>query len=261
MEMKWSPMVVLSIIFHIAIFSTILFVPTSFSTRHIQGVVYEVNLVEMPAEGDLKRQNAKTVKGETGKTLVKRETMARRIPSPKKKKNSIVIAKRTINKKKSTVEKPKISSSQLIDRAISRLETRVKSENKSHVDRAISKLKSEVRGSSGSGPPGDRVGSGISIRIYQMEVERRIKTNWSFPVALQSPKDSKDLEAIVVVKVKSNGAILKSWFEKRSASTIFDQSVLRAIERSDPLPPFPEGYRKSHDEIEINFNLKDFKNP
>jgi colicin import membrane protein len=89
-----------------------------------------------------------------------------------------------------------------------------------------------------------------------VEVETKIKGNWSYPVALQIQKD---LEAVVVLKVKSDGTILRSQLKKRSSNPVFDQSVLKAIERSDPLPPFPEGYRKSHDEIEITFNLKDLE--
>jgi len=48
-------------------------------------------------------------------------------------------------------------------------------------------------------------------------------------------------------------------FKERSGDTIFDQSVLKAVEKSDPLPPFPEGYIKSYDDIEITFNLKDLE--
>jgi colicin import membrane protein len=92
-----------------------------------------------------------------------------------------------------------------------------------------------------------------------MEVENRIKDNWSYPVALLSPGSNKDLEAIVVVRVRNNGTILKSWFKSQSSNIMFNQSVLKAIERSDPLPQFPEGYRKTYDEIEINFNLRDLE--
>ena len=89
-----------------------------------------------------------------------------------------------------------------------------------------------------------------------MEVEGWIKGNWSYPVAIHNKKG---LEAIVIVKAKKDGTILKSWFQKRANDAIFDQSVLKAIERSNPLPPFPEGYRKSSDEFEIHFNLKELE--
>jgi N-methylhydantoinase A len=60
-------------------------------------------------------------------------------------------------------------------------------------------------------------------------------------------------------RVRSDGTILKSRLEKRSTDVLFDESVLKAIERSNPLPPFPEGYRKTHEEFYINFTLNDLK--
>jgi len=59
--------------------------------------------------------------------------------------------------------------------------------------------------------------------------------------------------------VKSDGSIGKTTLKKRSASPIFDDSVIKAVERSNPLPPFPEGYKRSQDEFVFNFNLKDLK--
>jgi len=61
----------------------------------------------------------------------------------------------------------------------------------------------------------------------------------------------------VLLAVKRDGTILKTRFEKRSADVLFDESVSKAIERSNPLPAFPEGYRMTHDELEIRFNLND----
>jgi colicin import membrane protein len=42
-------------------------------------------------------------------------------------------------------------------------------------------------------------------------------------------------------------------------SALFDESVLKAIERSNPLPPFPDSYRMSQDELQITFNLSDLE--
>ena len=262
MEMRWSPVVVLSILFHVAVFSMILFVPESISTtRSIDGIIYEVNLVEMPAGGDKRHKGTTAVKGQEAKAVAIKDTKAkkaRRIKAPEKKEKPVVIAKRTVKKKTSPVKKPKVSSSQLIDRAISRIKKKVKSEDYVHdIDRVISRLESEVKGRYGTGSKGGQIASGIPIRIYQMEAENWIKSNWSYPVAIQSQKN---LEAVVVVMVKRDGAILKTKFKKRSSSAIFDESVSKAIERSDPLPPFPEGYRKSYEEFVINFNLKEVEN-
>ena len=105
----------------------------------------------------------------------------------------------------------------------------------------------------------DASAEGFAIRIYQMEVEERIKSNWQYPVNLTSPSKQKDLVATVVVKVSQDGTILKSWFMDRSGNAIFDASVIKAVDRSNPLPPFPEGYNKRQDEVEVRFNLSELE--
>ena len=257
MEMKWSPVVGLSFLFHLAVFSTILFLPQSTPTaRPLEGMVYEVNLVEMPAGDQSKGKSAGIKKKSTGKAAVKKSTQAKRIKSSEKSEKPLVVAKRTAKKRKPDKKKPKTSSSELIDRAISKIEKKVKSDGEAHIERAITRLERKASDPSGSGSTGEGTVTGIPIRMYQMEVESRIKSNWAYPVALQ---DSKQLEATVVVMVRRDGTIIKTKVKKRSSNAIFDQSVLKAIERSDPLPPFPEGYRKSYDDIEINFNLQDLE--
>jgi len=256
MGMRWSPMLVVSILFHLTFFCVILYVPGAFPSRSIGGIVYEVNLVEMPSGGALKLHEVSPVKGEKGEAIVKKDTQAKRIQPIEKEEKPLVIAKRTIEKNSKLIKKPKISSSQLIERAISRIERKVKSGGETHIDRAISRLESKVSSRFGEGLSGGQAGSGISIRLYQIEVENWIRSNWSYPVASQS---TKNLETTVLLKVKMDGTILKTWIKKRSSNSIFDQSVIKAIEKSDPLPPFPEGYRKSYEDFEITFNLKDLE--
>lgn len=259
MEMRWGPMMILSVLFHLAVFSIFLFLPESLPHRRpFEGVVYEVNLVEMPGGGVQKPAVTKPAETKKSGPAIKTNTPAKRIEGPKKKTQPVVIAKRTVEKKRSPVKEPKKTASQMIDRAISRIERKVKTDNRSHVDRAISNLEKSVAIGKGTGAPGGSPATGIPMQIYQMEVEGWIKSNWAYPVALG---DSRDLEAVVVLRVKADGTVLKTRFTKTSNSDIFDQSVIKAIERSDPLPPFPETYRKSYEEFEINFNLKDLENP
>ena len=263
MEPTWRKMLTISVAFHLVVFSVILFVPEHMPTRRIGGAIYEVNLVEMPTGGLLKVETSVKAKSDKNLLLSKKSPQATRISRPKEKEKPIVIAKRVIKKKSEKAKKPELSPSKLIDKAVLRVDRKVMAEKKDPVNQAISKLETKLKGAAGTGTgrgfgQGD-ADSGITIRIYQMEVENKIKSNWSYPVAHLSPKSRKDLEAIVIVKVNNNGTILNSWFKKRSSDTIFDQSVSRAIERSDPLPHFPEGYRMTYDEIEINFNLRDLE--
>ncbi|MEE4352744.1 MAG: cell envelope integrity protein TolA [Desulfatiglans sp.] len=267
-EPKWSRMLILSLTFHVVAFSFILFVPDHMPTRRIRGPVYQVDLVELPKTGRLKAKGPVAAKTPKRAPALKKRSQAKRIAEPTPKQKPAVIAKRTLEKKSLKTKKvtpPKVlnkadtnakprktveKTDSLIDQAVSKLERKVQVQEKDHVDRAVSRLAGRVRQGRGEAE------QGISMRMYQLEVENWIKNNWSYPVALLSRRD---LEAIIVVKAKRNGTIVKTWFRRKSSNAIFDESVMKAVERSDPLPPFPEGYLKTYEEFEINFNLKELE--
>ncbi len=70
----------LSFLFHLAVFSTILFLPQSTPTaRPLEGMVYEVNLVEMPAGGQSKAKSAGIKKKSKGKAAVKKSKRAKKM--------------------------------------------------------------------------------------------------------------------------------------------------------------------------------------
>jgi colicin import membrane protein len=254
-EIRWPPMVTLSVSLHLIVFFIILFMPESdISWRQIEGTVYEVNLVEMPLAAVGSQDTANLVE-KRGDTVISKENQAKRINVPEKQEKPLVVAKKTVTKKET---QPK-SSSQLIDIAIAKIEKKVKTEDKDHVEKAISQLKRKVEGRSNvqGGTRGVRSHTDITYQIYQMEATNLIYSNWSYPVVVQNLKK---LQAIVVVKVKQDGTILESWFKERSRDAIFDQSVLKAIEKSGSLPPLSEGLFNTYgNEIEIKFNLKDLE--
>ncbi|MFO7601631.1 MAG: energy transducer TonB [Candidatus Desulfacyla sp.] len=287
---RWTRGVVVSLLFHVLLLSLILFVPESMPTRRIGGAaIYEVNLVEMPSAGRSAgpqvsvEKSGKEVSRPKAPPAAPAAPAARRITPPSApEEKPVVIGKRVVERKKEEKQEakkppqPEVSPSKLIDGAISKIENKVKTEKTDHLAKALSKVANKVKTEKtdhlakalsqietraqgeGQGVAGEGgTESGVTMRMYELAVWEQITSNWSYPVALMDDKKQKDLEAIVVVKVRDDGTILKSWFTQRSASSIFDGSVLRAIERSDPLPPFPEGYRKSTDEIEFRFNLSE----
>lgn len=253
-------MVVLSVFFHLAAFSLIFVVPNSGpNIRFPSGTVYEVNLVEMPGGKPQGTSGAAAPKVAKVEKAPPKEVPARRVEEVKREEKPLVIAKKTVEKTAPPVEKPKVSPNELLEKALSKIEKKVKTENPDHLSSAISRLQARVGSGAGSGAGGPSAGGqgafGGPMALYQMEVEARIKSNWSYPIAMEN----QHLEAVVVLLVKQDGTIMKTRLERRSANVLFDESVMKAVERSNPLPPFPEGYRKSHDELEITFNLKDLE--
>jgi colicin import membrane protein len=276
-EPKWGTMLIISLVLHLAVFSLIFFVPEHMPTRKIRGTVYEVNLVQLPSKRPA--QVDEGVKAKGGKSVIpsKKTTPVRRIVTPKKKtEKPVVIAKRTVSRKKQKAKKPAVTpskriekalskikkevktqedASRRIDQALSKIEKKVKAEDDEHVSRAISELEKRGTGMPAKGFAGGPPVTGIAIELYRRDVEDWIKGHWSYPVAL----DKENLEAIIVVKAKSDGSILKWWFTKKSSNAMFNQSVLKAVEQSDPLPQFPPGYRVTHEEFEITFNLMEME--
>lgn len=259
MVIKWRSMLVLSIALHVAAALVILIVPDSIPSRRVNhGIVYEVDLVEMPPVTASKLKGRPVAKAEKNGTIITKKTQAKRIQVRQKEQKPLVVSKRTTEKEITTIKKPDLPSVTPIDKPVQRKEKEIEAEERSHIRDAISKLREEVGRRSQSVRAGNQASSGgISMRIYQMEVETKIRSNWAYPVALQSEKN---LEAVVLVKVKKDGTILTYELAKRSNNTIFDQSVIKAIEKSGSMPPFPEDFRENDEEIEITFNLKDLEN-
>ena len=94
------------------------------------------------------------------------------------------------------------------------------------------------------------------VEGYQIEITRAIKKNWSFPFLLFNVKQEEIPEAVVILKLRYDGRVLEVSFKERSHNELFDESIVNAIEKSDPLPEFPSGYEKTYDEVEIRFSLK-----
>jgi len=260
MDQKWGKMVILSLILHLAVFSTILFVPEPSATRKIRNMVYEVNLVEMP-EGRRPgmRTSAESNKS-TGLSAPVKASHAKRLSRAKKEEKPVVIAKRTVNLKAKKTKTPEVSSSKLLDQILAEHEKETKEEKKDSIDASVSRLETKIQETTESGFIGRHAADGIIMDIYKADIKDWVCSNWSYPVALLGPDSTANLSTIVELKVEKSGTILRTTMTHSSGNASFDQSVLKAIKRSDPLPPFPEGYRKIQEVIEINFNLRDLKN-
>jgi colicin import membrane protein len=267
-EEKWLPMMVLSLLFHLAVFSTILFVPRS-TARYpfTEDKIYHVELVGYPSKvkGNGGEQGRAVTKGR--KTARISKTGARRI-TVEKKERVPVVAKRISPKPQPKPQESTPSSSGLIDEAISKIEKKVLEEETAQPEEEETVQPTETQGepegemrAPSPGEVGAQFGtsSGVGkvIALYQMEIETAIKNNWAYPVALLNAEEGKTPEAVVILTVRNDGKILEPSFKKRSHDPLFDDSVLKAIQKSDPLPPFPPGYKKRNEEVEINFSLKD----
>jgi len=96
-------------------------------------------------------------------------------------------------------------------------------------------------------------GSGLQSRLsdYYDSIWAKIKKEWTLPENL--PKGRTTLEATIVVVIDRDGKIQKSWFERKSGNTLFDQRAMRAIKKAEPLPPIPKEF--SDPTLEMGFRF------
>jgi outer membrane biosynthesis protein TonB len=102
-----------------------------------------------------------------------------------------------------------------------------------------------------AGPAGAGFAMDEAMKRYLAAVYERIQSHWYIP-PLQNWEDS--LEAILVIKVNRNGTIMKTFFEKKSANLYFNQFVIKTVQESSPLPPFPREFEKINMEMGLRFS-------
>jgi len=90
----------------------------------------------------------------------------------------------------------------------------------------------------------------LARRLYYSEVWRAIQKQWALPVELIKRGN---LEAIIIIRVRRDGQIVSMKFEKKSGNRLFDESAWKAVQKANPLPPFPEVYSPPYEEIGIRF--------
>ena len=240
----WAGMTGLSLLCHILFFSGVLFLPELQSTRSYIHSAVEVDLVSLPPAA-VKGVPAKPAKGPEAATPQKPVSVP---PIPLQVRKSL--KKKTYN------------ASKAIKSAIARIEKKASKSRPRTVQQAIDKLRDEVETGdvvmmTGTGTGGVGKKTVELLDIYNAEIWHRIQKNWAF--SKEMARGRTDLEAIIIVKVMKKGELRDVWFEKRSGNAYFDDSVSKAIRKSDPLPPLPEGYRNPFYEVGIRFNLSELQ--
>jgi colicin import membrane protein len=104
-------------------------------------------------------------------------------------------------------------------------------------------------GSGASGGEGGRVASSL-LGFYGDRVKETISRNWVFSEAIRT----QGLETRVMVVINREGGIMELRVEKSSGNTIFDESAIRAVRKSAPLPPLPQVISYPKVEISLRFS-------
>jgi colicin import membrane protein len=282
---KW---LLLSLVFH-TLFIAALFIAPLFPTRRAEAPVYVVDLVGGEKIGGMKigteiapppkakqAEPAPAAPPPQPKNETKKEAPEKTKPvekkAPEEKKTTIkekakaepvkpepALAKKE-TPKETKAEKAETKSSEsasadsvrerLLQAAVERAKARAENPQK----QALSTGPGEGEGAAGPGV-GGRGGPGIvrgmDFMIYQNRMLGTIKDNWTW-VGQRS-----NLKVVVHFGIKDSGEIVGLKIVQPSGDPSYDESVLRAVKKSSPLPSPPESYRKDFADVELTFRPRD----
>jgi colicin import membrane protein len=166
-------------------------------------------------------------------------------------------------KAKTSLKKETFQPSKVVQSAIEQLEKEMKSPSSEDLKKdALARLEKKVAetpsggtgeksqiersgdGGSGGGARGKGSGSGFegegigsAKEVYNGLIAYHIQKNWAF--SEQLARGQSNLETRVGIKILSNGEIQDVWIDKKSGNQYLDESAIRAIKKSNPLPPLP----------------------
>jgi colicin import membrane protein len=179
-----------------------------------------------------------------------------------------------VKEKKSLKETTK-DSQKMIERAIDRIEKKVKEPDQGSVTAAIDRLKKKfgeteaapprpgpagpATGQGGGGGPAGGGGGGGGggpgviepVDIYRVSVASEVERNWAFSSQLAG--GNKNLRVGLVFKVMPNGEITDIRYTERSGNSYLDESAYKAIVKSSPVAPHPPIIKASFVVVAIRF--------
>jgi len=261
-------MIALSTLCHFIALAGFLVVPEFRPKDRFLHSVVQVDLVTMPVlrqEASPTRQDKtmkpqkeiKAAKDKMEEISIKKTEKVSEVKPDLAKEEKVSLSPKPVKVKRS-LKKKTFKASKIIKHAIADIEKNIYQTRSRHILQAVDQIKRRLEASnSGSQIAGmDRKTLDL-MDIYNVEIWRYIQKQWAFTGKLARGRT--DLEAILIVKIMPDGNIRDIWFEERSGNSFFDESVLRAVKKANPLPPLPKGYVKPYYEVGLRFNLSELQ--
>jgi colicin import membrane protein len=266
--------IAVSAVLHLVLIAGIILKPALAPAKRYIPTVVDVSLVSLPTQGSAPVEavapEEKEVQADVPeKVAVKPEPVKPPPPPPTPvEKVSIEPVPKSPKKPKESLKHKTFKPTQVVKESVTKLAKEVDQKRHPALEDTLKRLKREVEredkkprsGRSGpvgtpSGRPG---GSGLTsaqerdrVRIYQAEIAYQVQKNWAFSEQLAGGRT--DIEAALGIKIMADGEITDIWFDQRSGNRHLDESAYRAIVKSNPMPPLPQGLFGSQYTVGLRF--------
>ena len=118
-------------------------------------------------------------------------------------------------------------------------------------------LRTETAPLGASGLSGDVAvdATNFEFTYYLIAVRNRVSQNWGAPAGIAT--NGNRIRATVHFRIDRFGRVSDVRLEESSGVPFFDQSAVRAVSVSNPLPPLPAGYGESSLGVHFGFEYAD----
>ncbi|NIA20224.1 MAG: TonB family protein, partial [Xanthomonadaceae bacterium] len=122
--------------------------------------------------------------------------------------------------------------------------------------KAVSRIKARLaRNKTANQPAAISAVGNYQLHRYAEQLKAWITDHWQLPELLLQEK----LSATVSLTINAAGNLIKQEPGKMSGNQLFDDSILKAISRAVPFPPFPPAMDKAQEEFVITFDPNDIQ--
>lgn len=129
--------------------------------------------------------------------------------------------------------------------------------DRSQIEKAIQAIREKEQSQAkAQGQAGSPAGDMSQIDEYSRFVWLKIKENWTLPASLMP---SESITTIIEARIGQSGVLEYAGFEKRSGNRYFDDSALRAVQKSSPFPPLKGWTDRRSIEIGIRFHSDELR--
>ncbi len=277
----WLTAFLAALFFHISVFVLIYWSPSLFESHHTLPTVYTVRLFEasLPAMHPSRHSNTGTahkpthkIKKGGKKTILTRAPTRRRKVTPRSVKSHAktakkllslkpkrIASKRIVRSSRTKVKKKTRDTEKLLNSRLKKIQERVEEKRaEAKLDQRLAALKAKVKKAKGKdteksgaiAPLSGNASLDKVLKDYCAMVWQQVRYHWNFPEELMR---SPSMECTISIRIAGNGKILGTSYEKRSGHDLLDETALRAILESDPLPPLPAPLLPGPIEIGIRF--------
>jgi len=248
---------------HILLIALFIFTPSGSPRKILLPSVIRVTMVTLPTA-------AEPVLSPVG---AKRAT-AKKKTRPAKKADVSLAPKKPVEisdkpKVIRSLKKKTFKASRVVENALTRIEQTVAEEQSKTVQAAIDRLRSKVQDQPAPDAPRANAEKQLGIpgkikvdsreiveiiEIYKGEIAFQVEKNWAFSQSLAGSQ--KALTGTISFLVMPDGEIRDIWFDKRSGDTHLDESIRRAIMKTNPVSPHPAGSSKPFIRVGIRYTPK-----